>query len=197
MKIQTVIFDLDGTVTEPLLDFTRIRADIGLKKEDGPILEAMEKMTTQQQQRATDILDRHEAEAIENSTLNEGAVEVLKELRNRKINIGILTRNTSQNARAISKMHDLHFDAVIGRDDALPKPDPQGVLNLCKKFNTPPENTMVVGDYLYDLLCAKAAGAIAVLLKNHPNAEDFAIHADHTITSLKQLIPIINNGKKK
>ena len=34
-----VIFDLDGTITEPYLDFDTIRAKVGV---EGPILEAME-----------------------------------------------------------------------------------------------------------------------------------------------------------
>ena len=197
MTIETVIFDLDGTVTEPILDFTRIRADIGLVSADGPILEAMEKMTPDQRLNAIEILDRHEAEAVNNSTLNEGAEEVFTELYQKSINIGILTRNTSENAIAIGKIHNLHFDAVIGRDDALPKPDPDGVLKLCNQFNTTPANSIVVGDYLYDLLCAKAAGAKSVLLKNHPKADDFAEHADYTITSLTQLMPIIKDGHEK
>ena len=44
MRIQAVIFDLDGTLTEPFLDFDLIRREIGLTPDDGGILEAMDKM---------------------------------------------------------------------------------------------------------------------------------------------------------
>ena len=46
MPIRAVIFDLDGTITEPYLDFDAIREEIGLGKNGGPVLEAMEKMRT-------------------------------------------------------------------------------------------------------------------------------------------------------
>jgi phosphoglycolate phosphatase-like HAD superfamily hydrolase len=42
-KIAAVIFDLDGTITRPYLDFNQIRAEIGNVR--GPLLEAMDKMT--------------------------------------------------------------------------------------------------------------------------------------------------------
>ena len=45
MPIRAVVFDLDGTITEPYFDFDAIREEIGLEKNGEPILEAMEKMT--------------------------------------------------------------------------------------------------------------------------------------------------------
>jgi phosphoglycolate phosphatase-like HAD superfamily hydrolase len=38
---------------------------------------------------------------------------------------------------------------------------------------------------------AKAAGAVAVLLKNHPKAEEFAKHADFAIAKLEEIHQII------
>ncbi|MCK5272001.1 MAG: hypothetical protein KAJ52_05470, partial [Sedimentisphaerales bacterium] len=65
MKIAAVIFDLDGTLTQPYLDFDQIRSEIG--NIDGPILEAMEQMPPPQRRKALEILHRHEQEAAENS----------------------------------------------------------------------------------------------------------------------------------
>ena len=39
MPIRAVIFDLDGTITQPYLDFDGIREEMGLEKNGGPILE--------------------------------------------------------------------------------------------------------------------------------------------------------------
>ena len=58
-------------------------------------------------------------------------------------------------------------------------------------------NPMLVGDYLFDLLCAKAAGACPVLLTNHHQADDFAEHADSCIENIAEILEIIankNNG---
>jgi phosphoglycolate phosphatase-like HAD superfamily hydrolase len=50
-----------------------------------------------------------------------------------------------------------------------------------------------VGDYLFDLLCARAAGAIPVLITNHDRAAEFAHHADFTVQTLHELLPIVDN----
>jgi HAD superfamily hydrolase (TIGR01509 family) len=190
-SIKAVIFDMDGTITMPFFDFDKIREEIGLERNAGPILEEMEKMTPTRRLEAEKILERHEQEAIEQSKLNDGARETLAELRKAKIHIGVLTRNLKDNVYAVARKHNLHFDAVVGREDGPVKPDAFGVLYLCRQFDVKPQETMLVGDYLFDLLCAKKAGAYAVLLANHEKADEFAAHADFCIKNISQLLEII------
>jgi HAD superfamily hydrolase (TIGR01549 family) len=192
MPIRAVIFDLDGTITQPYLDFGVIREEMGLDRNDAPILEAMEKMTLPQRQRAEVILHHHEEKAVAESKLNAGARETLAAIRERDLPIGILTRNRKDNAWAVARKHGLQFDAVVGREDGPVKPDAFGVLHLCRQFCVQPAETLVVGDYLFDLLCARGAGAIPVLLANHERADEFAQHAAFTVTSLVELLPIID-----
>jgi HAD superfamily hydrolase (TIGR01509 family) len=192
MPIRAVIFDLDGTLTQPYLDFDQIRGEMGLERDGGPILEAMEKMTPPQRQRAEAILHSHEEKAVAESKLNAGAKEALAAIRERGIHIGVLTRNRKDNAWAVANKHGLHFDAVVGREDGPVKPHTFGVLHLCRGFAVEPAQTLLVGDYLFDLLCARAAGAIPVLIANHERAGEFAEHADFTVASLMELLPIID-----
>jgi len=130
-------------------------------------------MTPTQRKRAEDILTSHENRAVAESTLNDHAREILDALRQRSINIGILTRNRRANAEAIAQKHNLAFGAIVDREDGPVKPDAFGVLKLCRRFGVAPAETLVVGDYLYDMLSAKAAGAVAVLLKTHKKCEQF------------------------
>ena len=191
MPIKAVIFDLDGTITQPYFDFDAIREEIGLTRDSGPILESMDKMTPQERRRAEDILHRHEQEALEASKLNAGARRTLSALRSAGIRVGILTRNKRSNAFAIAAKHGLQFDAVVGREDGPVKPDAFGVLELCRQFGVEPSETFLVGDYLFDLLCAKSAGAGAVLLTNHNRAAEFAEHADYCIQSIDAILNIV------
>jgi HAD superfamily hydrolase (TIGR01509 family) len=193
MQIKAVIFDLDGTITEPFFDFDAIRIEMDLAPDAGPILEQMAKMTPQKRAEVEKILHYHEQKAVAESKLNPGAKETLDELRKRKIKIGVLTRNKRANALAVAAKHGLTFDAVVDREDGPVKPDAFGVLHLCKQFKIKPQEAIVVGDYLFDLLCAKAAGAMAVLLKNHHKADEFAKHADFVIENITDLFKIIDD----
>ncbi|HEX42892.1 MAG TPA: HAD family hydrolase [Phycisphaerales bacterium] len=196
MGIRAVIFDLDGTITEPYFDFDAIREEIGLPRNGGPILEAMRDMDEAQRRSAEAVLHRHEQLALEQSRLNPGARETLEALRRADIRIGILTRNIRQNALEIARRHNLFFDGVVGREDGPVKPDAFGVRWFCEQFDIPPAEAMVVGDYPFDIQCAKAAGATAVLLANQPKAAEFAKYADFTIDRIDQILGIIQNGKE-
>ena len=195
MPIKAVIFDLDGTITQPYFDFDAIRKEMGLARDSGPVLESMEKMTAQQRWDAQTILHYHEQKAVTESKLNANTKQTLSALREAGIYIGVLTRNKRSNALAIARKHNLQFDAVIDREDGPVKPDAFGVLQLCRQFGVKPEETLLVGDYLFDLLCAKAAGAVAVLLANHNQADKFAEHADFCIEDISQILEIIEDKK--
>ena len=192
MKVNAVIFDLDGTLTEPVLDFDKIRSEMGLSSESVDILTAMEAMDPIQQEQAQSILARHEHHAAQNSQLNDGVTELLAELHQRKIPIGLLTRNTRENTLHIARQHQLDFDTIVARHDGPAKPDAYGVLKICNHFNSAPSETLVVGDFLHDLQAAHNAGAVAVLMKTHPKAELYQHQADYSITHMSDLLNLIN-----
>ena len=192
-----MIFDLDGTLTEPFFDFDAIRQEMGLDNDAGPVLEAMKSMTLDERKRAEKILHSHELRAVEESKLNPGAKKTLDSLRDMGIFIGVLTRNRRENARAVARKHNLKFDGIVDREDGPAKPDAFGVLKLCRQFGVLPEECLVVGDYLFDLLCARAAGAVAVLLSNHERADEFAEHADYNIENVEHVLQIVKDKREE
>lgn len=191
MRIRAVIFDLDGTLTKPVLNFDLIRSEMGISSHSVGILEAMQQMPSDTRQKAMDILDRHELYAAINAVLHDGVHEVFGFLRQHDIPIGLLTRNTRQNVTRVAAQHNLIFDAVVDRDDGPAKPDGFGVRKLCEIFDVPPAETIVVGDFLHDLHAAHNAGATAVLIRTHPKAAEFQDQADYTIDCIQKLIPLI------
>jgi HAD superfamily hydrolase (TIGR01509 family) len=191
MKVQAVIFDLDGTLTRPMLDFDLIRAEMGLGSRSVGILEAMEQMPEDKRRQAQTILDRHEQLAAIQSELNDGVHDLFEHLRRRQIAIGLLTRNTRQNALHVAAQHNLTFDAVVDRCDGPAKPDGFGVLKLCDVFGVRPDQTLVVGDFLHDLVAARNAGAPAVLMRTHPRAAEFEHLANYSIDQLGELVLLI------
>ena len=58
---------------------------------------------------------------------------------------------------------------IVTRDDGdvAPKPAPDGVLHAAAVMGVPPEETLVVGDFLLDMQAGRAAGAVTAHLLNH------------------------------
>ena len=189
MKVNAVLFDLDGTLTQPYLDFDQIRAEIGITQ--GPILEAMAQMPHDQQLRANNILIKHELEAANNSCLNPGVHHMLADIRQKNRSIGLVTRNSHDSVDKICQIHDLQFDTVITREDGPVKPDPFAVLKACEMMQVVPQQSIMVGDFLFDLISARRAGAKSVLYSSQPNYADYQHEADFTIDHLGELNGII------
>jgi HAD superfamily hydrolase (TIGR01549 family) len=82
--------------------------------------------------------------------------------------LGILTRNAHELAlltlQAIGLGDCFAADDIIGRDEAAPKPSPDGLLKLAARWGVGPEQLVMVGDYRFDLECARAAGSQALLV---------------------------------
>jgi HAD superfamily hydrolase (TIGR01509 family) len=188
---RAVIFDLDGTLTEPLLDFDAMRAEIGLPA--GPILEQLALADAATQARAEEILRRHEREAIARATLSDGCAELLAHLAAREIPAAILTRNIREVVDTFMESFGFTFAAVYTREDGPHKPSPAGVFALCERMSVAPAETLVVGDYKFDILAGRAAGCSTVLVTSthSPTPDELPDWGppDHVVASLRELLP--------
>jgi len=173
MALKLVIFDLDGTLLEAMLDFNAIRAEIGLPPAI-PILEAIDALSNAERSRARAILDRHEAAVAERSCLMPGARDLLAHLRRRGIKVAVLTRNSRASVDLAIRRHGLAFDASVARDEHRPKPSPDGVRHLMEACGVRPDETIVVGDFRFDIEAGRSAGVrtIAVISEPKPWAKD-------------------------
>ncbi len=188
---RAIIFDMDGTITEPYLDFGWIRERIGMKADDGPILEAMERMSAADRARAEEVLIACEAEAAEASLLNPGVTDLLDWLTGNRFRTAVLTRNSRVSVETVLAKHRLRFDLVRTREDGAIKPSPEPVLAICRALEVEPSRAWMVGDYLFDVQSGGAAGAKTVLLWTRPDLPEWHGEADHVIRELKELIPLL------
>ncbi len=187
---RAVIFDLDGTLTEPLLDFDEMRREIGIAP-GLPILEALEGKDEAFRARAEVILRRHELDAIAAATLAEGCRELLALLAAQRIPTAILTRNVRDAVDAFVARFGFRFEAVYTRDDGPAKPSPHGARVLCEALGFPAAETLAVGDYKFDVIAARGAGCRTALVR-HPPPDDLVDWGspDLVVPSLWHLLPL-------
>jgi len=82
------------------------------------------------------------------------------------------------------------FDLVLCGDDGLPhKPAPDMAREICRRLQVPPEQTIMVGDTVGDLLMAQRAGlGMAVgVTTGALTAEHLADHADVVVASIHDI----------
>jgi HAD superfamily hydrolase (TIGR01509 family) len=192
-KIQAVIFDLDGTITKPVLDFDKIRAEIGITA--GPVWETIITMPKDRRKQAEKILLKYELQAARSAELNEGAKEIFDILAQRDIKSAILTRNCRQGWEIVRDKFDLNIPFAFTRETGPMKPDPSAVIQITKTLRISAENSLVVGDYLFDIQAGREAGAKTALLVHNDNLPDYANLADYIIHNLLEIVDIIDNGK--
>ena len=171
--LRGVIFDLDGTLVESYLDFDRMRAEMDLPP-GVPILETLATLPAERVAHCWKILERHEMQGVERAELIPGIPELLAILKQKQVRTAVFTRNSRGCTLATLERFSLTFDTVLSRDDAPPKPDPQGVFDICRQWNLRPAETAVVGDYVFDLRAGRAASARTVLFARGNTPEQIA-----------------------
>ncbi len=184
-----IILDFDGTITKPYLDFDAIRTEIGV---EGTILEAMAHMDEKDRERADAILLHYERDAAENATLQDGAAEVLAELRQRGHPVAILTRNSRPTLEVVLPKFGIIVDAVRTREDGAIKPSPEPVLSICKEVCADPRRSWMVGDYLFDVISGMQAGTHTALMVGDGTVPEYANQADHVIRRLGELLSLVD-----
>ena len=177
------VFDMDGTLTVAVHDFAAIRVALEIPPEDD-ILTHLAALPADIAAAKHAWLLEHERELALAAEPAPGAIELVRELHGRGCRLGILTRNAHELAlltlRAIGLDDCFAVPDVIGRDEAPPKPDPGGLLHFAQAWQVAPSELVMVGDYRFDLECARAAGARSVLVNLAENpwpelADHFAV----------------------
>lgn len=182
-----ILFDMDGTITRPLLDFDAIRRDL---KTQGPILEAIGQFEGERLSEANAILDRHERLAAEKSELSDGCVELMGWLSQHSYRTALITRNSRNSTGIILEKHGLCFDLVLTRDDGPTKPYPQPLLRTIHALGCERHEAWMVGDGSHDIEAATAAGVHSVWI-SHRSLRTFDAVPGTTIDALEELLPML------
>ncbi len=188
-RFDGIIFDMDGTLIESLLDFAAIRRHLGISDDTG-IIEGIDAMPPDKRTAAADWLLEQEMTAVQNATLLPGVHDLLAACRKAGLKTALLTRNARQVMETVIEKFRLTFDLAWSREKGPIKPEPDGVLRACRDMGIKPQRTVCVGDFKYDIIAANAAGATSILLARR-DRPDFADDADYVVADLAELYEIL------
>ncbi len=202
-KINTVLFDFDGTIMDTndvILQSWQhtFRTVEGKERPAEDIIETfgeplhvtMEKLLPQisVEEGSQIYRDFHYCNFIELIEVFPGILELLEELKARGYKTGIVTSRLWRTTEMGLKKYDMeqYFDAIVTCDDTdKHKPDPEPVNIALERLGSKPEEAIMVGDSMFDILCAKNAGVKAALVswalavsdgeKTGDNAPDYII----------------------
>ena len=180
MKIEGIIFDLDGTLIHTIEDIAgaanRMFARHGLPEHDidyylrwigsGAVkfIERAHGEPVSREQLMAYVSEFKEIYADnlhDKSRVYEGIPELLDELVSRGIKISVLSNKPHKMTRKVIAyyMSAWPFDPVLGQREEVPrKPDPAAAFEIAEGWGIAPANILFVGDSDNDILTARAAG---------------------------------------
>lgn len=213
--IDTILFDFDGTLVEINIDFTEMKrrilslgiAEYGIiPKTDLYVLELVENMynilsekdvakAEMFKKQAEEIIVNIELSAAENSRMFPNADVTLKEIKNRGIKIGIVTRNCRKAVLKSSESAGFVYDLLLTRDDVKKvKPDPSHLLSALVLLNSRPEKAIMIGDQPIDIIAGKKAGMKTAAVLNVRPIKDFEeLSPDLILEDISDILEIFQN----
>ena len=188
MNYKGLIFDMDGTLTVPAIDFISVRRELGIL--EGDLVPIIEAWPAARREWAWQLIERYEDEVRSKTKLQAGVHTALVKFHQAGIKLGILTRNSQLGVDALLEILDIEFDAILTRDHTHIKPAPEPVWEIAKSWNMAAEETLVIGDYIHDIECGNAAGAKTCFFAN-PGLASYADLADFTVSSFAELEALV------
>ncbi len=180
--LQTILFDLDGTLVDSAdlileswrhtmrLHFDEVPPDEVWLETLGQPLRAQFKLfvdTAEEVQAMIDTYVEHNLREHERLIRSfPDIAQTLVALRERGVRLGVVTskakRGTSRSLAACSLDEEL-FDVIVTSDEPIPhKPDPAPVLLALERLGSPAATAAYVGDSVWDMQAGRAAGVTTI-----------------------------------
>jgi phosphoglycolate phosphatase len=211
--IHAVVFDFDGTLAVPNIDFSLMRQQVdAIAVRYGVdaaqfghlyILEMIDMVAAQLGQgagrrgdgfyrEAHDSILALETECAHRGGMLPGAVEVLRALRQLGFKVGVVTRNSESAVRTICAAIDTLCDVFLPREAVrFVKPHPEHLQRALEQLRVAAACTVMVGDGPIDITAGKALGlrTVAVLTGGGRREALLASAPDLILASVADLLP--------
>jgi HAD superfamily hydrolase (TIGR01549 family) len=188
-NIKLIIFDFDGTLHTLPIDWQKMREVAGIAGSSESLGAAIERFKKEKSTEILEKISKVEEESLKNEELDAAVKETLKKLQS-KYDLAILSRNSGIVIEAFLKANGIEKIYTIGREDVDKlKPDPEGIYKILGHFKLSPDEAVLVGDTIHDVVSAKKAGLENILVGNsYPDSAQ----PTYKINNLSELL--VNEG---
>ncbi len=209
-----LVFDFDGTLADttegiiittqetlrrmglPVVSAERFRPVIGLSLKD--CFRYGTQTPEERLDEAAEVYRRlFDGIAVPRTTLYEGVPETLEALRKRGLQLGIATSRSGRTLRMLLDVLGIRdcFSELAATDEVEhPKPAPDLALLLMERLGARPEETVIIGDTVFDLQMGRAAGCrtVGVTWGNQPREQIGTASPDWIIDRFPALLDILD-----
>jgi phosphoglycolate phosphatase len=219
--VKLVLFDCDGTIVDsgglihrtmvdtfvqhdlPPPDYAQTRGVIGLSLEIA-IVSLLDPATgTKAAAMAADYKTnflRRRSQIGEAEAMYDGMADLLNRLAARDdVMIGMVTGKSRRGVASVVATHGLErmFQVVRTADDCPSKPHPAMVLECIRETGADPDQTWVIGDAIFDMQMARAAGTTAIGVSwGYHQSDDLIASGAHGILSTPgDFLPLLTGEK--
>lgn len=156
-SLQRLVFQMQGrTLQEEELQFV-----LGITGSD-----ALTQLGIEDTKENFDIWNGYADQEEASIRIFDGIEETLKGLKEAGIHLGVITSRSREEYEkgVVSRGLGDYFETVVCCDDtAVHKPDPAPMLFYLSQTKASPKQVLYVGDSIYDMKCAEAAGVHGAL----------------------------------
>lgn len=212
MPIKLIIFDVDGTLVDSGIDIcnalnhaidpfaiskTNLQETLTLVGEG--VTKLIKKLLIKRSSPVDvsivleSFLSFYAAHPADNTTIYSGVEETLDLLGGYKKAV-ISNKTESLTCQVLESLHLKHYFEHIVGGDTFPqkKPSPEPVHNVLAHFRATADETILVGDSIYDIEAGRSAGVKTVAVTYGYGFPGFDSYADFRIESIRELPEIIS-----
>ena len=218
--IKAVLFDLDGTLADSLIDLAngvnRAIASKGLPTHEvkafkyfvGDGIPKMIERALPEEHRNADMVNEikniflpyYAVHYADNTYAYEGMPELVNTLKQQGFIVAVVTNKEQAMANeVVTSLYGDVFDLIFGKRDGIPaKPDPTAALMAMEELGVTPQECVFIGDSGMDVATAVNSGAVPVgeLWGFRKEDELLANGAKYIISKPSELLDIIKELNK-
>ncbi|MEX0655988.1 MAG: HAD-IA family hydrolase [Nitrosopumilaceae archaeon] len=191
--IKGIVFDLDGTLVRLPIRYDLVQNNLkkifNTQDEFKPLIAAVvsfAKGNASKINEAFESICQEESRAADEIEIIENAFEVLQFFKSKQVKLGLVTMQCRKAVeKVMSKIDQLNvFSSIISRDESYDRKEQ--IEKTLEGLQLVPDEVLVIGDRIHDIVSAKKAGCRAILV-NREKSKHVDVETVEKLANLKNI----------